>query len=364
MFPFLNLFFVSFVVAFLMIPAIRPLAFYVGLVDKPGGRKRHSGSVPLTGGISIFLALLISVFFELIPGSMLVRLLIVGAGLMVLIGALDDRLDISARIRLLAQALIALIFVYGLGVKITDIGEIGDILIRLPTFLSLILSVTAVIATVNAFNMLDGVDGLVGTLAMISFGGLAVIARVMGVVDIVGISVCLVAAILAFLIFNVYGSTEKRSFSKAFMGDAGSMFLGLILSVLLLSLQGGGVTSTRVSPLVVLWFVLFPITDMATTIYRRVRAGRSPLAADRTHIHHIMLRMGFGKYQVVVLLSLLQTLLVSVGIFVALGYVSDSVAYILAASFIAAYQYAIHRCWKMIRWIRRYFSVNKLTAGI
>lgn len=352
MWQYVNLCIVAFAVTFFLIPAIKPIACFVGLVDRPGGRKKHLGEVPLTGGISIFFGLAICVFFEIIPSSVFTRLLVVGSGLMVFVGALDDRLNISAAPRLFAQAMIALIFVYGLEIKINDLGCFGDSCVELPGSIGALMSMIAVIAVINAFNMFDGIDGLVGTLATIGFAGLAIVSYIAGFAEILSICVSLIASIFAFLIFNIYGSVERKSFSKAFMGDAGSMFLGLILAVLLLDVTSKS-EAVNVNTPAVLWFVLLPLTDMATTIYRRVKAGRSPLSPDRTHVHHILSRAGLSKYQVLFFLSLVQLMLVVVGIVSVIIGMSDYLNYVFVILFVCLYQYSIYKCWKMVRWVRK-----------
>lgn len=357
------LFVISFGITFILIPLIRPLACSIGLVDRPGGRKKHAGEVPLTGGISIFFSLALCVFFELMPSSVFTRLLIVGSGLMVVVGALDDRLDISAAARLLAQAMIALIFVYGLGIKINDVGYFGGFPVDLPNSISVFLSMFAVMAVINAFNMFDGIDGLVGTLALISFGGLGIVSCLGGLDDVLAICVGLVASTSAFLIFNIYGRVERKSISKAFMGDAGSMFLGLILAVLLMDVTTKS-TVLNVSAPVVLWFVLLPLTDMVTTIYRRVKAGRSPLSPDRTHVHHILTRAGLSKYQVLFFLSFVQLMLVVWGIVSVVIGIPDYLSYILLIVFVCLYQYSIYRCWKMVRWMRKTVSFQNVVNRV
>lgn len=363
MVDFFYLFAISFGVTFISIPIIRPIACFVGLVDKPGGRKRHEGEIPLIGGISIFLGLVLCVFFEALPTTVFIRLLIVGSGLMVVVGALDDRLDISAAARLLAQAMIALIFVYGLEIRVSSLGQFGGVDIILPHFFSVLVSMFAVMAVTNAFNMLDGIDGLVGTIVLISFSGLGVVSYISGLNDIQGICIGLVASTLAFLIFNIYGRVGRKSFSKAFMGDAGSMFLGLILAVLLMSATTMS-SHASISAPGILWFVLLPITDMATTIYRRIKAGRSPLSPDRTHIHHILSRAGLNKYQVLFFLSIVQLGLVVVGIFTVIADMPDYFTYLLIVLFVCFYQYLIYRCWKMVRWMKKTMSLQNVVNRV
>jgi UDP-GlcNAc:undecaprenyl-phosphate GlcNAc-1-phosphate transferase len=358
MWQYVNLCIVAFAVTFFMIPAIKPIACFIGLVDRPGGRKRHEGMIPLTGGISIFVGMLASILGS-VEQTEFVRVLIVGGAMMVAVGAFDDRYDISARFRLVAQFLIAVLFTYGLGVKITSVGNLfgfGEIELG---FVANIFTIVCIIALINALNMLDGIDGLVGTLSGISLLGLAMLLHRVGNHDLAATCLCLCFAILAFLIFNLFGSPNHRALSKVFMGDAGSMFLGLMLAVLLV--RGSQIyrgVEVAIDPVGVLWFVLLPITDMATTIGRRLRRGRSPLAPDRTHIHHILLRSGFSKYQALTILGGVQLILVSIGMIVSLSQGIDVIGFVLAVIAVACYQLMINRSWRIVRWSRRRLGLS------
>ncbi|MEY4590946.1 MAG: hypothetical protein RL497_3022, partial [Pseudomonadota bacterium] len=350
MWQYVNLCLAAFAVTFLLIPAIKPLACLVGLVDKPGGRKRHEGMIPLTGGISIFAGMLASILFS-VEQTEFIRVLIIGGAMMVAVGAFDDRYDISARFRLAAQLLIAVLFAYGLGVKITNLGDLFGFGIIELGFFANVFTVICIIALINALNMLDGIDGLVGTISGISLLGLSMLLHLAHVYELAAVCLCLCFSIFAFLIFNLFGTPERRTISKVFMGDAGSMFLGLMLAVLLVrGSQSFGGVGAAIDPVGVLWFVLLPITDMATTIARRLRRGRSPLAPDRTHIHHILLRSGFTKYQALSILGVVQLLFVSVAMIISLTQMPSSVGFLFALMVVLVYQAMISKSWKIVRW--------------
>ncbi len=358
MWQYVNLCIVAFAVTFFLIPAIKPVACFVGLVDKPGGRKKHDGMIPLTGGISIFAGMLASVLFS-VEQTEFIRVLVVGGAMMVAVGAFDDRYDISARFRLVAQLLIAILFTYGLGVKVNSLGDLFGLGVIELGYFANVFTIVCIIALINALNMLDGIDGLVGTLSGISFLGLAMLLNRAGDFELAAACLCLCFSIFAFLIYNLFGSPERRGFSKVFMGDAGSMFLGLMLAVLLVrSSQSPHGGEYAINPVGVLWFVLLPVTDMATTIGRRIRRGRSPLAPDRTHIHHIILRAGFTKYQALIILGVLQLILVSMGMIVSLAGNYVPIGFFLALIAIVIYQLLIGRSWRIVRWSRRRLGVS------
>lgn len=343
---------VAFLITLGMVKLLQPFAYLIELVDKPGGRKQHDGVIPLIGGIAIFLGIFLTAYLFLEQPTF-VRMFMVGGGFMVFLGALDDRYDLSPRLRLVGQILVASIFVYGLDVYLANFGNLlnlGDIQVGWFGYLLAILSIVGVI---NAFNMLDGIDGLIGSFGLISFVGLAYLFGSGGNhANLVLLCILFIGAVSAFLIFNIWGKpSRQRKLNKIFMGDAGSMFLGLALGVLLI--YGSQGDSAAFDPIIALWFVLLPMTDMFTLMYRRVRRGKSPVAPDRTHIHHILIRAGFKPWQALYILVLVQATLVLFGIVAAVYEMPEYVSFIAAMIFVALYQILMKRSWRFIRWNKR-----------
>lgn len=343
---------VSFVVAFAVVRMLKPIAYLVDLVDKPGGRKHHEGVIPLIGGIAIYSSVCITTFL-FIEQPIFIRLFLLAGGLIVFMGSVDDRYELSARFRLAGQFLVACIFVYGLDVHIQSFGNLfglGDLNVG---WLGYPLAVLSLMGVVNAMNMLDGMDGLVGSIAMVSVIGLVGLFGANGDTTFQLLCLAFIGATAAFLIFNIWGS-PVRSFNKVFMGDAGSMFLGLSLGVLLI--QGSQKDIGAFSPVVALWFVLLPMTDMFTIMYRRFKRGRSPMEPDRTHIHHILMRAGFSGKQTLYIMVLMQALFVAVGVSMMKYEVSEWVSFLTVIAFVGVYQYVMKRSWRFIRWTRKRFA--------
>jgi len=329
---------------------LKPIAAHVKLVDKPGGRKKHEGHIPLVGGLSIYIGTTITALLFL-EQPIFIRLFLLAGGLIVFIGAIDDRYDISARLKLMGQVLVCAIFVYGLDIKISSLGNLlgfGDIQLGL---LAYPLTIMALVGSINAFNMMDGVDGLVGSLAAISFLGLAFLFGVNDNSNFQLLSLIFVSAITAFLVFNIWGSPSNKNLKKVFMGDAGSTFMGLALGVLLI--KGSQEPSHAFSPITALWLVLLPMTDMFTIMYRRIRRGRSPMAADRTHIHHILLRAGLNKYKTLAIMIFIQFLLVFVGTALYFQNGLEIFSFAMTAIVWSIYQFLMKRSWRLIRWVKR-----------
>lgn len=340
----------SFVMAFVIVRALKPIAFWVDLVDKPGGRKRHEGLIPLIGGIAIYISIFLTTLVFL-DQPIFIRLFLMAGGLIVFMGMVDDRYDLSARSRLLGQILICGIFVYGLDVRIDSFGNLFGLGDMSAGVLSYPLTILSLMGAMNAFNFLDGMDGLVGSVAMVSFIGLVALFGINGDANFQMLCMAFVGATSAFLIFNIWGKPNRRSINKVFMGDAGSMFLGLSLGVLLV--KGSQGEGAAFSPITSLWLVLLPMTDMFTIMYRRLRRGRSPMAPDRTHIHHMLLRAGFKKYQTLNIMVMIQLGFVVLGIFMMQQGYPDLASFVICVGFVALYQLIMKRSWRLIRWTRR-----------
>jgi UDP-GlcNAc:undecaprenyl-phosphate/decaprenyl-phosphate GlcNAc-1-phosphate transferase len=346
---------VAFLITFGIAKILQPVAYRVGLVDKPGGRKQHDGVIPLTGGIAVFLGVFFTAYLFLDQPTF-VRIFMVGGGMIVFLGALDDRYDLSPRLRLVGQILIASIFVYGLDVHIANFGDLFNLGEIHVGWIGHILAILSLVGVVNAFNMLDGIDGLVGALSVITFLGLATLFVAGGELNLALLSVLFVGAVSAFLIFNIWGEpSRKKRINKIFMGDAGSMFLGLALGVLLI--YGSQNQVSAFDPVVAVWFILLPMTDMFTLMYRRVRRGKSPVAPDRTHIHHILIRAGFTPWQTLNLLVAVQLTLVVIGVCCSIYEIPEYASFLGALTFVAFYQILMKRSWQFIRWNKRRFAL-------
>ncbi len=229
-----------------------------------------------------------------------------------------------------------------------DLFGLGELHIGV---LSYPLTILSLMGAMNAFNFLDGMDGLVGSVAMVTFIGLVALFGNNGDLNYQFLSMAFVGATGAFLVFNIWGNPQRRNFKKVFMGDSGSMFLGLSLGVLLV--KGSQGEGAAFSPITSLWLVLLPMTDMFTIMYRRLKRGRSPMSPDRTHIHHMFLRAGFKKYQTLNIMVFAQLIFVSFGVFVLEYGYSEVASFALAIAFVLFYQIMMKRSWRLIRLARR-----------
>ncbi|MDU6149919.1 MAG: UDP-N-acetylglucosamine--undecaprenyl-phosphate N-acetylglucosaminephosphotransferase, partial [Haemophilus parainfluenzae] len=288
---------VTFLGAFLTLIVMRPIANKIGLVDKPNYRKRHQGAIPLIGGVSLFMGNLCYYLMEW-DQLRLPYLYIFSIFVLLAIGILDDRFDISPFLRAGIQAVLAILMIDLGNVYLDHLGQIlGPFQLTLGS-IGLIITVFATIAIINAFNMIDGIDGLLGGLSIVSFAAIGILMFRDGQMDMAYWSFALIVAILPYLLLNLGIPLGPKY--KVFMGDAGSTLIGFtIIWILLLSTQGKG---HPMNPVTALWIIAVPLIDMVAIIYRRLRKGKSPFRPDRLHVHHLMVRAGLTSRQAFLLI--------------------------------------------------------------
>jgi UDP-GlcNAc:undecaprenyl-phosphate GlcNAc-1-phosphate transferase len=303
----------AFLFAFVAIKFFKPVAIEIGLVDKPCERKQHTGHIPLIGGISIFLAVLAASLLWL-PNTLELRMYLIASAMMVFIGALDDKFDLRVRVRIVGQIIIASLMIYGVGGYISNLGNLfglGDVTLG-P--LGIVFTYVGIIVVINAYNMIDGIDGLIGSLSINTFSSIAILFIMSGQTDYLSYPLILATATLPYLIFNL-GITEKlfnKKTKKIFMGDAGSMFIGL--SVIWLLTMGTQGEQASFRPVTALWICAIPLMDMLAIVVRRYKNGKSPFKPDRDHLHHILQRAGLSARKTLVIISVSAAVMSIIGL--------------------------------------------------
>lgn len=312
-------FFTALAITMILVPPLRQVATPWGLVDRPNQRKIHARIVPRVGGIAMMAGFLIP-FLMWIPLDRPFASILIGVLVLAVFGIWDDRSDLDYRMKFAGQLVAVAIVVFYGGIIIDRIPFFG--LDALPRVVSIPLTIFVLVAVTNAINLSDGLDGLAGGVAALSFGGVAFLAYV---VEGVGLALAALAALGALLGFLRYNTWPAR----VFMGDAGSQYLGFVLGALVVVLTQH--VHSAMSPAVGLLLIGLPLLDTAMVIIGRVSRGRSPFSADRTHIHHRFLDLGFDHYEAVTLIYLAQaTLVVAAVLF---RYQSDGVIVLLFALF-------------------------------
>lgn len=268
--------------------SMRPWARRVGLVDRPSGRKQHVGRVPVIGGICFFVGTLVGLGY-LGYVDRFVMSLMMGSALIVAIGVADDISHLSVRSRLLVEAAIVGLVILSTGYYLDHVGGLVPLFDLRLGLIGIPVTIVAVIGLMNAFNMMDGIDGLAASTAMVSIAAILLFAHD-GVPD-VGATLML-QILFASLIPYVFVNLGWPDGRKIFMGDAGSTVIGFLIGWSLIYLSQPRVG--RLAPVEVLWCVALPLLDTAAVMYRRMRQGRSPFAADRQHLHHLLLDRGLS----------------------------------------------------------------------
>lgn len=304
------------VTTLLLVPTFKKLAHVTGAIDEPNDRKVHTGRIPRMGGLAMFFGCLIT-FVIYLKGFEQYRGIFLGMVIMVIVGMLDDSMDLGPRYKLLGQLVAASAAMFLSDVNINFLGGVVDSHYNLGLF-SAPLTLFWIVGVTNAINLSDGLDGLAGGISLIAFTCFGFLAYQRA--DIQSFTLCLVliGSILGFLRYNMHPA-------EIFMGDSGSLFLGYCLATLSIAGNFKSVTAlTLITPVLVL---LVPIADTLWAIIRRVRQGRSPFSADKLHFHHKLLNRGMDQPQTV---AALYTVSMALSIAAVILANSSSFKYVLA----------------------------------
>jgi len=301
--PYLNIlysFLSALFISYIAIPKLIQFALKLKLLDAAGDRSSHQVSTPFFGGIAIFTGIICSLLFwadnfENIQYT-LVSILIV-----FIVGLIDDLRAITAFKKLIGQILATLVLILLGDLQIDNMhGVLG--IYELPIWASVSFTIFVVIVIINGFNLIDGIDGLAGGLGLISSFCFGVIALLMNQIDIALISFTLMGALLGFLKYNIFPA-------RIFMGDTGSLVVGMILSILAINcikygLVNENYSSPNVGPLLAISFLAIPLFDSLRVFIVRAINGNGPLTAARDHVHHTLIDLGIGhKYSSLILFA-------------------------------------------------------------
>jgi UDP-GlcNAc:undecaprenyl-phosphate GlcNAc-1-phosphate transferase len=300
---------VCFSVSLLSIFLLSFIAVKINLVDAPDARKLHDGNVPLVGGLSIFLGVASALLFFPVFGQQITALM-VAAVLILVIGLLDDHYDIKVRYRLFTQFMAAVVITIGGGMMIETLGVFGsEGSFQLGIF-SLPFTIFCIMVAINAFNFLDGIDGLTGLLFLIAMFAIIMCAPLnAGNARTLILPLIFIAAVVPYMAFNL-GLLGKRN--RVFLGDAGSMLLGLVAVWLLIRYtQGEG---KMFSPVTALWIIAIPLLDMLSIVTRRSRNGKAPFEPDRNHLHHLFMDRGMSDRKALIVIGSLAVVFAAIGV--------------------------------------------------
>ena len=308
---------VALAVSYVMIMFLASHAEKFGFIDHPDGkRKIHTVAKPLIGGIGIITGALIAMLL-FTPLWQNIGL-IIAVLMIVVMGAIDDRHDVSFKIRFMVQTGATVSIMYFSGTVLHSFGDLMGWGVIRTGFLAVPVTIFCIIGVINAVNMTDGLDGLAGGSSLVAFIAFGMLAWLNNQPELTFISVAFVGGLAAFLRFNWHPS-------KLFMGDAGSMSLGFVLAFFAIEVtqKAGGV----VSPAAALLVLALPVTDTITVMVKRVLKGQSPFHPDKTHLHHIIKAMGFNHRKVVIVIIAATAISSSVAVLGTLMHFPDYVLF-------------------------------------
>lgn len=292
---------ISALISFGSTPAVKRMAYMVGAVDVPrDDRRMHNHPVPRMGGLAIALAFLLTTLLS-VPLSVELQGIMLGGIIILVLGVMDDILTLPVLPKLIVQIIAAgVVVAHGCTIQIVtnpfsssmDYFDIGA--------LSIPVTIIWIVAITNAVNFIDGLDGLAVGVSGISAGMMLVIALLVAENNVALIMAALMGACLGFIPYNTNPA-------KIFMGDTGSTFLGFILSTM--SVQGMFKMYAMISFVVPFLILGVPVFDICFAVIRRIAKHKSPMTADREHIHHRLIDMGFSQKQTVAITYILTGVL-------------------------------------------------------
>jgi len=285
-----------------LIPIFSGMALKLKVLDIPNERKIHQFPIPKVGGAAMALGLVIPILLWA-PANDFVRSVMIAAWVIVIFGIIDDFKNVNYKIKFTGQVAAALIVVFYGDLDIHTLGRILSIDYELPNFLSKPLTVIVIVGVTNAINLSDGLDGLAGGICLLSFICLAFLSYQQAYQDPIVFSAAIIGAIVGFLRFNTYPAS-------IFMGDAGSQLLGFLFITLSLGLTQKG---SNLSPILPLMLMGLPILDTVTVMVERIIKGYLPFKADKRHVHHKLLALGFYHNESVLIIYICHALFVTFG---------------------------------------------------
>ena len=302
---------ITFATAFVSVAIIHPylvrFAKAKNIVDNPNTRKLQLRPVPVLGGLAIFFGIVLGALAaHTITDSSQLFIIISAMMIMTYVGALDDVLDISPIIRLISQIITVLILIYIGNLSLNNFHGVWGIH-ALPEIVSTPLTIVAVVGIINALNLIDGADGLFSIFCIsvcVIFGHIFLTA---GNYPLFALSIAAIGALIPFLLHNAFGIE-----SKMFVGDGGSLQMGVALSVFVIEIICKPEYSAiaQQSNIALVPFVLatlsIPVFDTLRVMTARIAKGTSPLIGDKTHLHHLFIGLGISHIGTAVLISLLN----------------------------------------------------------
>ena len=324
-------FLLSALLGLVVIPNILLISYKKRLFDQPDPRKVHSTPVPRLGGVSFFPVILITICFltglryyagfplENLPAEhtlCVFLFLAVGCMMLYLVGVADDLVGVGYRYKFVVQILASLLLVLS-GEWLNSLGGLFGIH-SLPAVVGIPLSVLVIVYVTNAINLIDGIDGLASGLSCIALAALGLLHVLEGEVIYAMVAFATLGVLVPFFYYNVFGQVARGR--KIFMGDTGSLTMGMILVTLAIRLSVYDPVKEAMFPssaILAFSFLIVPLFDVVRVVIHRVRTGHHPFLPDKNHIHHKFIALGYSHRKamlIILAISLGFSLLNMVGI--------------------------------------------------
>lgn len=319
---------ISVLFAGLIIPKIMLIAFRRKLFDGQDERKIHHGTVPRLGGMSFVPSTLFSLClvcginlklenivsgFSLVSDMIPVLFLICSLMLLYIVGICDDFIGVRYRAKFVFQFFAGILVIISGVWMHSFFGFLG--IEKIIPWIGWIFSILLIIYVINAMNLIDGIDGLASGLSIIALLFYSYVLFLMNEYVYALLAASLLGALLPFFYYNVFGDVTKHK--KIFMGDTGSLTIGLVLAFIALVIMNDEPTNIRGGEnLLVLSIVpiLLPCLDVARVFIHRIKNGRNPFLPDKCHIHHKLLALGFGQRKAMVSILISDALLIALNL--------------------------------------------------
>lgn len=311
------------IISYMSVRPIVDLSIAKGLVDLPNGRTSHKRPTATLGGIAIFAGFMLSalIFFP-IDSFLALRFITVGTIIMFFIGIKDDLFEISSFNKLAAQIVAAVIMVDFSNIRLTSLhGFLG--ISDIGYYSSLYLTVFVVVVIINAFNLIDGIDGLASGIGIVTSLTFGIWFYLTEQYEFANLCAALIGALIGFVRYNVWGNHNK-----IFMGDTGALVVGFLLAVFAIQFNQSNIGMPepyhiKGSPAVSFAILIIPLFDTMRVFLIRLSRKQSPFKADRGHMHHKLLDLGYSHAKASLIMVIINA------IFVVLAFMIQSLGIIL-----------------------------------
>ncbi len=305
-------FLTAFALTYFAIPSIIKIARTKHLFDEPTERSSHTERTPSLGGIGIFAGAIFSIVLWTPFGDFGDLQYILCAFIIIfLIGAKDDIDPMSPSKKLAGQLLAAFILVFKSGISISSLYGIAGFYTPIPLWLGAIITSLAILLITNAFNLIDGINGLAGSIGTLIMTTLGCWFYMTNAIELSIVAFATAGAVIAFLRYNF-------SPAQIFMGDTGSLLIGLVCAILVVrfleinhKLDNSSLYKFQAAPAVIVGIIILPIYDTLRVFFTRLMRGVSPFRPDRRHIHHLLIDYGMSHMRATAVLTGANALFIS-----------------------------------------------------